>query len=175
MLDHGITVALGVDGACSNDNQNLFETVKLAALIHNLKHHDPRTWISAREAVMAATTGGAAVLLMKDELGELKPGKLADVVLLDKRSPVLSPMNDAYRMLAYCELGGSVSHVIVNGELVVQEGRIITFDAAAIASEFRQRVDHFPFRGPLAAKTRRDIDDCTAFWFHVMDRVLKGE
>jgi 5-methylthioadenosine/S-adenosylhomocysteine deaminase len=174
MLDAGITVALGVDGACSNDNQNLFESVKLAALIHNLKSHDPRTWISAREAVAAATLGGAAVMLLKGELGELKAGQLADIVLLDKRSPVLSPMNDAYGMLAYCELGGSVRHVIVNGEMVVQDGRIITFNADAIAQEFRERVDHFPFRQPLPASVKKDVDDCFVFWRHVMDRVTNG-
>ncbi|MCL4507748.1 MAG: amidohydrolase family protein, partial [Chloroflexi bacterium] len=175
MLDRGITVALGVDGACSNDNQNLFETVKLAALIHNLKHHDPRTWISAREAVEAATLGGAAVMLMKDELGELKPGKLADIVLLDERSPAISPMNDAYGLLAYCETGGSVAHVIVNGEIVVRDRKIVTFDAAAIEQEFRARVDSFPFRGALTARAKQDIADITAFWRHVMDRVMRGE
>ena len=175
MLDRGVTVALGVDGACSNDNQNLFETVKLAALIHNLKHHDPQMWINAREAVEAATLGGAAVLLMKDELGELKPGKLADIVLLDERSPAISPINDAYGLLAYCETGGSVTHVIVNGEIVVRDRKIVTFDAAAIEREFRARVDSFPFRRALDAKTKQDIADIEAFWRHIMDRVMEGE
>ena len=175
MLDRGITVALGVDGACSNDNQNLFETIKLAALIHNLKDYAPRTWISAREAVQAATLGGAAAMLMKGELGELKPGMLADITLLDQRSPVLSPLNDAYAMLAYCELGQSVRHVIVNGEWAVQDGRIVTFDAAAIAQEFRERVDRLPFRHPLDAKTRQDIEECERFWHDVIGRVTQGE
>lgn len=175
MLDKGITVAIGVDGACSNDNQNIFESIKLAALIHNVKNHDPKTWVSAQEAFHAATVGGAAAMLMKSETGELQPGKLADIVLLDEHSPVLSPMNDAYHMLAYCENGSSVRHVIVNGEHVVQDGKIITFDAAAIAQEFRERVDAFPFRHPIDAKTQQDVANTNAFWWDMMERVSKGE
>ncbi len=175
MLDHGITVALGVDGACSNDNQNLFETIKLAALIHNVKDHDPKTWISAREAFEAATHGGAAVMLMQDDLGVLLPGKLADIVLLDERSPAISPVNDACRLLAYCETGASVAHVIVNGEIVVKDRKIVTFDAAAIEQEFRERAGSFPFRRELDAKTKQDVADVEAFWRHIMGRVNRGE
>lgn len=175
MLDHGITVAIGVDGACSNDNQNMFEAVKLAALIHNLKSYDTKTWINAREAVDAATVGGAAAMLLKGETGVLQVGKLADIVLLDTRHPVLSPMNDAYRMLAYCGGSAAVKHVIVNGEHVVKDGRITTFDADAIAQEFRERVDHFPFRRPADEKTTKDVADCYGFWWDVMNRVTRGE
>jgi len=175
MIDHGVTVALGVDGACSNDNQNMFETVKLAALIHNLKSHDPKTWISAREAFEAGSMGGAAAMLHKGQLGELKPGQLADVVLLDTRSPTLSPMNDAYEMLAYCEVGGSVTHVIVNGEVVVKDGILTTIDVAAIAQEYRERVDAFPFRHEPPPEVARDMDAIWAFWRDVMQRVDRGE
>jgi len=175
MLDRGITVALGVDGACSNDNQDMFDTIKLAALIHNLKHHEATTWISAREAVEAATRGGAAALLMKDQLGALEVGKLADITLLDLRSPALSPMNDGYGALAYCETGRSVRHVIVNGQIVVRDGQLTTLDAPAIAQEFRERVERLPFRRPLDARTQRDVDDCWRFWRKVMERVGQGE
>jgi len=175
MLDRGVAVALGVDGACSNDNQNMFETVKLAALIHNLKNHDPRTWISAKEAVQAGTTGGAAAMLMRGQVGELKAGQLADIALLDTRSPASSPMNDGYGMITYCESGHSLKHVIVNGEVVVRDRKIVTFDAEVIAQEFRERVDNFPFRKPIDAKTQKDMDDCWAFWWDVMARVNRGE
>lgn len=175
MLDRGVTVALGVDGACSNDNQNMFETVKLAALIHNLKNHDPKTWISAKEAVTAGTAGGAAAMLLRGQTGELKAGMLADITLLDTRSPAISPMNDGFGMIAYCEGGQSVKHVIVNGDVVVRDRKIVSFDAEAIAQEFRERVDHFPFRSPIDAGTQKDVDDCWAFWWDVMARVNRGE
>lgn len=175
MLNHGVTVALGVDGACSNDNQDMFDTIRLAALIHNLKHHEAATWISAREAVEAATLGGAAALLMRGQLGRLQAGWLADITLLDQRNPVLSPMNDGFGALAYCETGRSVKHVIVNGALVVRDGRLTTLDVDAIAQEFRERVDRLPFRRPLDPRTQRDVDDCWRFWRLVMARVEQGE
>ena len=175
MLDRGIPVALGVDGACSSDNQNMFDAVKLAALIHNLKSPDPRTWISAREAFEAGTIGGAAAMLMQDRLGCLKAGMVADLVLLDTHNATLAPMNDAYGMLVHCETGNSVRHVIVNGQIVVRDRRLLTMDADALVAEFFERVDRLPFRQPLDAKTQRDVNDAQAFWWEVMRRVERGE
>ncbi len=175
MLDRGITVALGVDGACSSDNQNIFDAIKLAALIHNLTDTDPARWISAREAFDMATVNGAAALLLRDQLGVLRPGALADVTLLDTRSALLAPMNDAYGMLVHVETSQSVRHVIVNGSVVVRDRRITTFDADALVEEFFDRVDDLPFRHPLDAKTQRDIANAQAFWWEVMRRVEAGE
>ncbi len=175
MLDRGITVALGVDGACSSDNQNMFDAIKLAALIHNLKHHDPKTWITAREAFEAGTIGGAAALLLGDRLGSLRSGQLADIVLLDTRTATLAPMNDAYGMLVHCETGASVRHVIVNGEVVVRDRKLLTLDAGALIAEFFERVETLPFRHPIDLKTQKDVDDCWAFWREVMRRVTTGE
>jgi 5-methylthioadenosine/S-adenosylhomocysteine deaminase len=109
MLDRNITVALGVDGACSSDNQNVFDAVKLAALIHNLNQHDPQTWISAREAFEMCTLGVAAALLLRERLGQIRPGYLADITLLDTRNAVLAPMNDAYGMSFIAKLAAASS------------------------------------------------------------------
>lgn len=175
MLDSGITVAVGVDGACSSDNQNMFDAIKLAALIHNLKDIEPRTWITAREAFEAGTLGGAAAMLLRDKVGRLQAGQLADIALLDTRSALLAPMNDAYGMLVHCETGQSVKHVIVNGELVVEDRKIVTFDAEALVAEFFERVDALPFRRPIDARTQQDVDATWAFWRDVMARVARGE
>jgi cytosine/adenosine deaminase-related metal-dependent hydrolase len=171
MLDLGVTVALGVDGACSSDNQNMFDAVKLAALIHNLKDIDPGTWITAREAFEAGTLGGAAAMLMRGQVGSLKAGMLADIALIDTHNATLAPMNDAYGMLVHCETGSNVKHVIVNGAVVVRDRKIQMFDADALVQEFFARVDALPFRGPIDAKTRKDVDDTWAFWWDVMRRV----
>jgi cytosine/adenosine deaminase-related metal-dependent hydrolase len=175
MLDRGITVALGVDGACSSDNQNMFDAVKLAALIHNLKDVDPKTWISAREAFEAGTISGAAAMLLGGKVGTLQVGALADIVLLDTRNATLAPMNDAYGMLAHCETGASVKHVIVNGQVVVRDRKLLTMDVDALVAEFFDRVDALPFRHPIDPKTQDDVDDTWAFWWDVMRRVERGE
>ncbi|MCS6846396.1 MAG: amidohydrolase family protein [Anaerolineae bacterium] len=173
MLDRGITVALGVDGACSSDNQNMFDAIKLAALIHNLKHHDPKTWITAREAFEAGTVGGAAAMLLGGKVGRLQGGQLADIVLLDTRNAVLAPMNDAYGMLVHCETGASVRHVIVNGQVVVRDRKLLTMDVDALVAEFFERADALPFRHPIDLKTQKDVDDCWVFWWKVMDDVSR--
>lgn len=170
MLDRNITVALGVDGACSSDNQNVFDAIKLAALIHNTKHHDPKTWIGAREAFEAGTLGGAAAMLLRDQVGSLQVGRLADIVLLDTRTATLAPMNDAYGMLAHCETGASVKHVIVNGDVVVRDRTLLTMDVDALVAEFCERVDALPFRHPIDARTQKDIHDTWMFWWDVMRR-----
>ncbi|MDW8396232.1 MAG: amidohydrolase family protein [Anaerolineae bacterium] len=175
MLDRGVTVALGVDGACSSDNQNLFDAIKLAALIHNLNHHDPSTWITAREAFEAGTLGGAAALLLHDQLGALREGWLADIVLLELNTPLLAPANDAYGMLVHCETGQSVRHVIVNGRVVVRDRRLLTMNVEALVAEFNERVEALPFRHPLDDKTKDDIQRCWRFWEDVMTRVVQGE
>jgi cytosine/adenosine deaminase-related metal-dependent hydrolase len=175
MLDRGITVALGVDGACSSDNQNMFDALKLAALIHNLKDHDPETWIAAREAFEAGTLGSAAAMLLGGRVGTLQTGMLADIALLDTRSAMLAPMNDAYGMLVHCETGASVQHVIVDGEVVVRDRELQTIDAGALIAEFFERVDALPFRRPIDPQTKKDVDDAWAFWWDVMARIDGGE
>jgi len=175
MLKRNIPVALGVDGACSSDNQNVWDAIKLAALVHNLNDIDPATWITAQEAFELSTRGGAAALLMRDELGQLAVGQLADITLLDTRSPVLAPMNDAFGMLVHCETGNSVKHVIVNGELVVQDRKLLTVNVDDLVAEFTERVDAMPFRQPIDEKTQKDVDDTAAFWWNVMRRVREGE
>jgi 5-methylthioadenosine/S-adenosylhomocysteine deaminase len=175
MLARGITVALGVDGACSSDNQNMFDAVKLAALIHNLKDIDPKAWITAREAFEAGTAGGAAAMLLGGKVGRLRVGMLADIALLDTHTATLAPMNDAYGMLVHCETGASVKHVIVNGEVVVRDHKLLTMDVDALVAEFFERVDALPFRHPLDAQTKMDVDNTWAFWWDVMRRVERGE
>ncbi len=137
MLERGITVALGTDGSASSDNQIMFDAMKLAALIHNLRSTDHRRWPSSRDVVRMATANGAAALGMEGDLGELRPGKLADIVLLDTKTLLFTPFNDAFRHLCYAENGSSVHSVIVDGRLVVEGGRVLTANEETIAEEAR--------------------------------------
>lgn len=137
MLDRGVTVALGTDGAASSDNHVLFDAIKLAGLVHNIRHPDPARWVSAREAVTMATEGGAAVLGLAGRLGRVAPGCLADIALLDMHTAVWTPVNDAFRQLAYCETGQSVRTVIVNGRVVMRDQVLTTLDEREVLAEAR--------------------------------------
>jgi cytosine/adenosine deaminase-related metal-dependent hydrolase len=137
MLERGVKVALGTDGSASSDNQIMFDAIKLAGLMHNVRTTDHRRWPSSRDVVRMATANGAAALCLEEDLGQLKPGRLADIVLLDTSTLLFTPFNDAFRHLAYCENGSSVRTVIVDGKVVVEGGRILTVDEGSIREEAR--------------------------------------
>lgn len=126
LLAAGAHVALGTDGAASNDAQNMFDALRLAALIHNRPGSDFRAWVTATQALRMATAEGARALGLA--AGRLVAGALADVVLLRRNSTAFTPLNDAPAQLVLCENGSSVETVIVNGEIVVRGGRLTRVD-----------------------------------------------
>lgn len=123
MLAAGVHVALGTDGAASNDGQNMFDAVRLASLIHNVAITDYRSWITPHQALCMATRQGARAFGL--EAGVLAQGRLADLVLLRRDRVAFTPLNNPVQQIAWCENGSSVDTVIVNGEVVVEEGRLI--------------------------------------------------
>jgi 5-methylthioadenosine/S-adenosylhomocysteine deaminase len=169
MLDAGIVPALGSDGAKSSDHQNMFGHLHLAALVHNLTDADPKRWISSRDVVAMITDGGAAAMMLPGRLGRIAPGFLADITLLDLRKPEMTPLTDAFHQLAYCELGRSVHTVIVDGSIVVDDGKITTFDSNAVLAEAREVVKERRLRHqPLTERGRQSVDRYLAYQQHVL-------
>ena len=119
-LAAGVNVGLGTDGAASNDGQNMFDAMRLAALIHNQAGTDFNEWVTPAQALAMATRNGARAFGL--DAGVLAPGKLADIVLLRRDTPAFTPLNDVIAQLVFCENGGDVDSVIVNGEIVVEGG-----------------------------------------------------
>lgn len=132
MLDRGITLALGTDGAGSSDNLNMFEAMRLATMVSRVRGRDIGQWLSAPEALRAATEGGAKALGFEGLIGRLAPGHLADVVLLDAAAPHYVPLNDAVNQVVHCEDGTGVHTVIVGGRVRLQAGRFTEFDFDAL-------------------------------------------
>ena len=141
----------------------MFGHLHLAALIHNLTFPEPDRWVSTREAVGMATLGGAAALRLRGELGKVAPGYLADVTLLDLDKPSLTPFNDAFHHLAFTELGGAVHTVIVDGRIVMDAGKIVTFDEAAILEEVREATRERVYRAPMPAEWKEAQDRYLAY------------
>lgn len=142
LLDRGVNVALGTDGSASSDNQNLWEITKLAALIHN----DGDRWVSGADALKMATVAGEQVLAAGyGESGapgapRLSEGSTADLILLDSKSDNLAGCQELEPTLALAETGNSVRHVIVNGRLVVEDGRCLTVDADQVRLALAEQV-----------------------------------
>ncbi len=141
-LAAGARVALGTDGAASNDSQNMFDAIRLSALIHNQAGSDFSQWTSPRQALIMATVNGAGAFGL--DAGVLATGKLADVTLLRRETPAFTPLNDLMGQLVFCENGSSVDTVIVNGKIVVESGRLTCVDereVLALANKARERID----------------------------------
>jgi len=127
----GINVALGTDGAASNNDLDMFSEMRSAALLAKLSSGD-NTAIAAHRALEMATVNGARALGLDDDIGSLQAGKAADIVSIDLRTPALQPVHDPVSQVVYCASGRDVSNVWVAGEPVVANGKLTTLDTQAI-------------------------------------------
>jgi len=121
MLQRGIRVGLGTDNTSCNDSQNIFEVMKFAALLPKVRHGEFSRWPEARDILQMATSGGAGIA---GTAGTLQPGTKADLTILDLRSPGFRPVGRIDRNLVFAENGRSVTTVIVDGKIVLEDGRI---------------------------------------------------
>ena len=138
MRGRGVAVGLGTDGASSNNNLDMIEEARLAALLHKAVLFDP-TAIAAMDALSMATIEGAKALRMDDQLGSLEAGKQADLVVLSTRRPHMAPMFDPVSNIVYSSNPGDIEHVVVRGESVLRDGNIVAFDESRAIEEFRSR------------------------------------
>ena len=136
LLKAGVNVTLGTDGVSSNNNTDLFEEIKLAAILHKGVQHDPMA-ISAREALAMATVNGAKAL--GRDTGVIAPGKLADLILVDFTAPNLTPCHDVEENLVYAARGSNVEMNMARGQVIYEKGEFFTLDLERIRFE----VEHY--------------------------------
>jgi 5-methylthioadenosine/S-adenosylhomocysteine deaminase len=153
-LAAGVNVGLGTDGSASNDGQNMFDAMRLAALVHNQAGTDFNEWVHPSQALAMATRHGAGAFGL--DAGTLAPGKLADIVLLRRDTPAFTPLNDVVAQLVFCENGSGVDTVIVDGDVVVRSGRLAKVDESEVlrfAEQARRRLEPSIQRELAAART----------------------
>jgi 5-methylthioadenosine/S-adenosylhomocysteine deaminase len=131
LLDDGVNVSLGTDGAASNNNLNLFEEMHLAALLQKWLRRDAEA-LPARETLRMATIRGAQALGLDAELGSLEVGKKADLIMLDAAQPHLAPRHDAVALLVYSAQAADVCTVLVDGKIVMEDRVLQTLDEEAL-------------------------------------------
>lgn len=144
----GVTVALGTDGAASNDNQDMLGAMKAAALLHKV-HALRADAITARDVVRMATIDGARALGIDAVTGSLATGKRGDVILLDGNTPELAAIHDPWQQVVYCATGRCVSDVWVDGERRVRDGRLVALDVRELASQAREAARELAVRAGL--------------------------
>ena len=133
MLQKGITVALGTDGTSSNNNLDMLEEARLAAFIHKNQSKDP-TVIPANTALQMATVNGAKALGFEN-LGEIKIGQKADIVLYDMNKPYWYPRYDRASLFIYAANASDAATVLVDGRVLLEKGEFLTIDIEKVYAE----------------------------------------
>ncbi len=142
LLTAGVPVGLATDSAASNNNQDLFQEMNVAAKLQKVTRMDPRA-LPARQVVEMATIGGARALHLDKKIGSLEPGKQADVVLIGTGATHSTPMYNVYSQLVYALNAHDVLTVVIAGKIVMEVRVMMTMDKPAIlakAHEYQRKV-----------------------------------
>jgi 5-methylthioadenosine/S-adenosylhomocysteine deaminase len=131
----GITVSLGADGAACNNRLDMFEEMRLAAVLQAMRA-GPGV-LPARDVLWMATRGGAKTLGLDGEIGSIEAGKRADVIIVDRDRPHLAPGPDPYSTLVYAARGSDVRTTIVDGEVLVNDFAPTLVDRAEVVAHAR--------------------------------------
>lgn len=134
MIELGVNVGIGTDGAGCSDNQNVFEAMRTASYGSKSRGPDPAEWLTTRQIFHAATVGGSRAMAIANG-GQIAVGAPADLVLLDLEHPNWIPVNDPLNQLVHAEDGNAVDTVLVAGKVIVRNRRLVGVDVAKMAAK----------------------------------------
>jgi 5-methylthioadenosine/S-adenosylhomocysteine deaminase len=141
MRAKGISVSLGADGAACNNHLDMFEELRLAAVLQSVRHKPGA--LTARDVLTMATREGARALGLQDEIGSIEAGKRADLILVDAQGP------DPYSTIVYASRGTDVRTTIVDGEVLIDEFQPTRWDLKEIAATARAEATALASRANL--------------------------
>ncbi|UMZ72631.1 amidohydrolase [Natranaerofaba carboxydovora] len=139
MLDKKLKLGIGTDGASSNNNLDMLEETRSAALLQKVQTLDP-TVMPAYQTLYMATRGGAEVLGLADQIGSLEEGKCADLIMLDLNKPHLAPTHDVIANIVYSARADDITMVMVNGQKLVQDKELQLMDVKSILDEIDTKI-----------------------------------
>lgn len=150
MLESGLTVGIGTDGPASNNDLDMIEEIRLAAILAKTAANDP-TALPARQALLMATRQGAEALFIGDKTGSLEVGKQADIIMMDSDRAHNTPHfrrteGAVYSEIVYASKSTDVAHVMCAGRWLMRDRVLLTLDEAALKDEARAysvKVDQF--------------------------------
>jgi 5-methylthioadenosine/S-adenosylhomocysteine deaminase len=158
LINAGVNVALGSDGASSNDTVRILDAMRVAALIHSTPGRHHAEWLSSSDVLRMATINGARSAGLSHRTGSIETDKSADLVFLDLDALAFTPQNRLAHHLVYAENGSSIMRVMVQGQTVMLNGRLTLVDEAEVLAEIRDVVPAY-----LAAHA---ADETTNAVFH---------
>jgi len=136
MLRAGVKVAFGTDGAASNNDLDILSEMSTAAKVHKAISGDP-TALNARQAMLMATRSGAEVLGLGSIAGSIQAGRSADIVIADMNRSHLIPLYDVYSHIVYSMKASDVSTVLIQGRVLIEQGRPTMLDEDAVHARAR--------------------------------------
>jgi 5-methylthioadenosine/S-adenosylhomocysteine deaminase len=136
MLGAGVKVTFGTDGAASNNDLNILSEMSTAAKLHKAASEDP-TALDAKTALLMATRWGAEVLGLGNITGSIEEGKAADLVMVNLNKPHLIPLYNIYSHIVYAMRSSDVEMVMVDGKVVVNDGKLMTADESGVLQKAR--------------------------------------
>ncbi len=137
MLAAGVKVTFGTDGAASNNDLNILSEMSTTAKVHKALSNNP-TVLDAKTIVLMATRWGAEALGLGSKVGSLKKGKIADIISINLAKPHLTPIYNIYSHIVYAAMASDVDFVMVNGKIVINNGRLLTADETEILFKAQQ-------------------------------------
>jgi len=137
MLEAGVKVGIGTDGAASNNDVDMFAEMDSVAKVHKVINMDPSA-MDAPRTLHAATLGGAETLGAGNQVGSLEVGKKADIIVLDMNQPHLTPLYNIPSHLVYAARGADVVHSIINGKVVMENRKLLTIDEKSLLTKIKQ-------------------------------------
>jgi 5-methylthioadenosine/S-adenosylhomocysteine deaminase len=138
MLEKGVTVGLGTDGAASNDNQDMFACMKMGAYLQKVHASNP-VLLPSQMILEMATVDGARALQMDKLIGSIEVGKKADLTVIDLNAPNMTPTNDLVKQIVCSCTPSNVDTVIIDGEVVLEDRKFKRLDEARMIREARER------------------------------------
>jgi 5-methylthioadenosine/S-adenosylhomocysteine deaminase len=169
LLRAGTRVALGTDGRGCDETLDMFELAKMTALVHKVRGGDYHAWPTARDALRMATAGGSVCTGHGERLGWIEEGAHADLVLLPRSSPAFAPLHDPVRQLVYGAPSRDVETVVVDGRVVVRNGRVVGIDEAWLLEKVHE---HAP--SALAGERSADAEQLERAVAEMYTRLEQG-
>jgi cytosine/adenosine deaminase-related metal-dependent hydrolase len=156
MLNAGVNVGLGTDGGPSSNDYDMIRATRWASYLHKVRLGDP-TIMPSESVLEMATLGGARAMGLEDQIGSLEVGKRADFVVMDMDKPHLTPAPDPVSTLVCAGTGKDVRMVVIDGKIIVQDGKVLTLDEGRILDEANERARDLYKRAGIDFKPRWPI------------------
>ena len=141
MRKKGVPVGIGTDASNTSDTQNMFESMRLAAYISRVRANDPESWLVPEDTFSMATEGSARVLGFENSIGRIASGYKADIVFLHTGNINFVPLNNPLRQIVNTENGMSIDRVMIGGEIVLENDRLLTIDETKLRRDVEAAVE----------------------------------